>query len=87
MNQLVEMRVVKVANYIAKNKSTVRNAARNFGISKSTVHKDVSERLRKINQNLYIEVKKVMNKNKEIRHIRGGQATKFKYLKLHANSS
>ena len=77
MNHLVEMRVVKVANYIAKNKSTVRNAAKNFGISKSTVHKDVSERLRKINQNLYIEVKKVMNKNKEIRHIRGGQATKF----------
>ena len=46
MNHLVEIRVVKVANYIAKNKSTVRNAARNFGISKSTVHKDVSERLR-----------------------------------------
>ena len=87
MNQLVEMRVVKVANYIAKNKSTVRNAAKNFGISKSTVHKDVSERLRKINQNLYIEVKKDKKKNKEIRHIRGGQATKFKYLKLQANSS
>ena len=76
----IEERVVKVAQYIIDTGDTVRGAARQFGISKSSVHKDVSQRLLKINYPLALEVRKVLNKNKAERHIRGGMATKLKYI-------
>ena len=72
-------RAVILGQYIVKNNSTVRDAAKHFGISKSTVHQDVTKRLRAIDIILYYKVKKVLNKNKEERHIRGGEATKIKY--------
>lgn len=75
-------RCEKLANYIIENKATVRDTAKKFGISKSTVHKDVTEKLSKINYSLYIEVEKVLQVNKSERHLRGGEATKRKYLKL-----
>lgn len=80
MNQLVEERVLKVANYIIKNNTTVRKAAKNFGVSKSTIHKDVTERLKKLNLSLYSKIKIIMEINKASRHIHGGQATKIKYM-------
>ena len=67
------------ADYVIENGATVRQAATHFGISKSTVHKDVTEKLRGVNLSLYEDVKKVLEKNKEERHIRGGLATKNKY--------
>ncbi len=77
----IEERVVKIAHYIIETKETVRSTAKTFGVSKSTVHKDVSERLIKINPNLAKLVREVLNENKAERHIRGGMATKMKYLK------
>ena len=77
----IEERAMEIANYIIENNSTVRQTAKKFGISKSTVHKDVSERLININSVLAKEVRKVLDVNKEERHIRGGMATKDKYLK------
>lgn len=71
-----------MGKYIVKNKATVRAAAGHFSISKSTVHKDVSERLKQLDPYLYSDVKKVLDNNKAQRHIRGGQATKQKYLRL-----
>jgi putative DeoR family transcriptional regulator (stage III sporulation protein D) len=84
LNRLVEERAVELGNYISQNKATVRNAAKIFGISKSTVHKDVSERLRNINLKLYSEVKNILEINKSQRHIRGGLATKNKYAEAAA---
>ncbi len=77
-----EKRAVVLGEYIIENKATVRAAAKQFNISKSTVHKDVAERLRTIEPQLYGEVKKVLETNKAQRHIRGGQATKMKYTCL-----
>ena len=74
-----EDRAVKLGRYIAESKSTVRGAAKKFGVSKSTVHSDVTVRLRKINPSLFSEVRKVLDVNKEERHIRGGIATREKY--------
>ena len=71
-------RCILVAEYVIENGSTVRSAAKHFGISKSTIHKDVSERLRHLNPELYSEVQAVLKKNKQERHIRGGIATKEK---------
>ena len=71
-----EERCVRLASYLVENKATVRKVASYFGISKSTVHKDVSERLSQINKSLYISVKQILDKNKSERHIRGGEATK-----------
>lgn len=71
-----------LGQYIIENKATVRAAALKFGISKSTVHKDVSERLPKINPSLYAQVKSILEINKQERHIRGGMATKIKYREL-----
>ena len=79
----IEERAVNLAQYIIDSKDTVRGAAKKFGISKSTVHKDVSERLLKINPALAIEVRGILNENKAERHIRGGIATKLKYEKEH----
>lgn len=75
----IEERAIKLAQYIIDTKDTVRGAARKFGISKSTVHKDVSQRLLNINYTLAMEVRKVLDENKAERHIRGGMATKMKY--------
>ncbi|MBR2638978.1 MAG: sporulation transcriptional regulator SpoIIID [Oscillospiraceae bacterium] len=82
MKGLPEERTILAAEYIIENGATVRAAAKKFGVSKSTVHKDVSERLRRLNPELYFEVKAVLEKNKQERHIRGGKATKEKYAKL-----
>ena len=81
MKGYIEERVVKIASYIVENNSTVRQAAKMFGVSKSTVHKDISERLKLINPSMANEVRKVLDINKAERHIRGGMATKDKYLK------
>lgn len=75
----LEDRAIKLGEYIVENKATVRSAAKIFGVSKSTVHKDVTERLRMINIDLYNSVKEVLGVNKAQRHIRGGYATKHKY--------
>ena len=75
----MEERAVKLAQYIIENRATVRTAAAKFGISKSTVHKDLSERLPAINRGLYQQVKEILNENKAERHIRGGIATRRKY--------
>lgn len=75
----IEERAVQLALYIIENKATVRGAAAKFGISKSTVHKDLSERLPGFNKPLYLQAKQVMEENKAQRHIRGGLATRRKY--------
>lgn len=77
----IEERATNLAQYIIDSKDTVRGTAKKFGISKSTVHKDVTERLIKINPNLANKVREILNENKAERHIRGGMATKMKYLK------
>ena len=82
MKGVPEERAVAIALYIIENNSTVRKAAKKFGISKSTVHKDVSERLKTINSILYQQVKRILDVNKQERHIRGGLATQRKYAEL-----
>ena len=79
MFDYISDRVVKEGQYIIETNSTVRAAAKYFGISKSTVHKDVTERLRDIDKVLYNEVRIILDKNLSERHIRGGIATKNKY--------
>ena len=78
-NVSIEERAIHLAQYIIDSKDTVRGAAKKFGVSKSTVHKDVSERLLKINPVLAHEVREILDENKAERHIRGGMATKLKY--------
>jgi putative DeoR family transcriptional regulator (stage III sporulation protein D) len=80
MKAYIEERAIAVGRYIIKSHSTVREAAKRFGISKSTVHKDVKDRLAKINPTLAKDVSKILEINKAERHIRGGMATKQKYL-------
>ena len=80
-------RAIVLGEYIIKNKATVRGAASKFGISKSTVHKDVSERLQKIHPELFRLVKEVLEQNKRERHIRGGLATKHKYERQRLSSA
>ena len=75
----IEERACMMALYIIDNRATVRAAARKFGISKSTVHKDLSERLPTFNRTLYLQVKQILDENKAERHIRGGIATRRKY--------
>ena len=85
MNSLknyIEERAILLAQYIIEHNSTVRNTAKYFGISKSTVHKDVAERLKNIDKNLYKDVRPILDKNKAERHLRGGMATKLKYNKV-----
>ncbi len=81
MKEILESRALRLGEFMVKEKATVRKAAKYFGVSKSTVHKDVSERLKSINISLYKEVKKILEINKAQRHIRGGVATKNKYAK------
>lgn len=83
MKDYIEERAICIANYIIENNATVRQTAKQFGISKSTVHKDVTERLMQINPTLAKEARKVLDVNKSERHIRGGLATKEKYLHQH----
>lgn len=82
MKDYIEERVLELANYIIETNSTVRAAASKFRVSKSTVHKDVTERLLEINPALAWEVKEVLENNKAERHLRGGMATKEKYKHL-----
>lgn len=82
MKEYIEERVIKIGTYIVEFDATVRQTAKEFGVSKSTVHKDVSERLEQIHPTLAMEVRKVLDLNKAERHIRGGLATKEKYRNL-----
>lgn len=82
MKDYIEERAICLAQYIIENKSTVRDTAHAFNISKSTVHKDVAERLWCINKKLAQDVKAVLSENKADRHIRGGIATKHKYEEI-----
>ena len=75
----IEARVRREADYIASSSTTVRDAAQHFGVSKSTVHKDLTQRLRHCNYPLYQQVRVILDRNKEQRHIRGGLATRQKY--------
>ncbi len=75
----IEERACELARYVIENNATVRSAASRFSISKSTVHKDLSERLEPVDRELYLRVKSVLEKNKAERHIRGGNATRKKY--------
>nr|WP_294529677.1 sporulation transcriptional regulator SpoIIID [uncultured Blautia sp.] len=83
MKDYIEERAVELGNYIVEKKATVRQTAKKFGISKSTVHKDVTERLAVIRPSLAEQTRKVLEVNKQERHIRGGLATREKYLHLH----
>ena len=79
MKGLPEERAIALGLYIVENNATVRAAAKQFSISKSTLHKDVTERLKGLNYPLFIQVRKILESNKAERHIRGGRATKLKY--------
>ncbi|MDP4089922.1 MAG: sporulation transcriptional regulator SpoIIID [Bacillota bacterium] len=79
MKDYIEERVLEVANYIIDSKATIRKTAKVFGVSKSTIHKDMTERLPKINPSIAKEAKTILDLNKAERHIRGGKATKMKY--------
>ncbi|MDD5945175.1 MAG: sporulation transcriptional regulator SpoIIID [Clostridia bacterium] len=81
MKTYIEERAVAIANYIIDHNATVRQTAKKFGISKSTVHKDITDRAEKIDPELAMSVRKVLEVNKAERHIRGGMATREKYLK------
>ena len=83
MKDYIEERAVEIAGYIIEEKATVRQTAGKFGVSKSTVHKDVTERLPQINPALAKTARKVLDVNKSERHIRGGLATREKYLHQH----
>ena len=82
LKEYIEKRATELADYIIANRCTVRDTAKVFGISKSTVHKDIADRLPKINKYLSEDVRKVLDDNKSTRHIRGGMATREKYLRL-----
>ena len=83
MKHYIEERAIENATYIIEHNATVRQTARQFGISKSTVHKDLTERLPQIDHHLADEVRDILDINKSERHIRGGMATRQKYLLLH----
>ncbi len=82
----IEERAIELAHYVIENKSTVREVAKKFYISKSTVHKDIAERLALLDRDLYLEVKQVLEENKAERHMRGGMATRRKYLEEAKNN-
>lgn len=85
MNTFVEKRCIELGEYIIENNATVRQAGEHFGISKSTVHIDVTKRLVQISPSMAYLVDNVLQNNKALRHIRGGNATKEKYLKMKSN--
>ncbi len=78
----ITQRVIKEAEYMKKTNKTLREIAKVFGVSKSTVHKDLKERLKNINHTLYLEISEILKQHIETRHIKGGESTKKKYLKL-----
>lgn len=84
MKEYIEIRCMMLADYITSHKATVREASHVYGVSKSTVHKDVTTRLRQIDYAKYLDVKEILEFNLKERHIRGGDATREKYIKLHA---
>ncbi|MEF9916319.1 MAG: sporulation transcriptional regulator SpoIIID [Lachnospiraceae bacterium] len=81
MKDYIEERAVEIAYYIIEHQATVRQAAKQFGVSKSTIHKDITDRLIQINPNLAVQARIILDRNKSERHIRGGLATREKYLK------
>lgn len=81
MRDDLERRARELAVYLIERRTTIRDAAKHFSVSKSTVHKDLSERLREIDRSLYVQVKEILEQNKAERHLRGGDATKRKYQK------
>ena len=82
MNYEQDIRTIKFAHYILENRTTIRATANHFGIAKSTVHKDLSTKLKLISPSLYCEVKSLLENNFNTKHLRGGESTKYKYLKL-----
>ena len=83
MTDTIEDRACTLAVYMIETGATVRAAAKHFGISKSTVHKTLTERLKQCNYTLYLQVRQILDKNKQERHIRGGMATRQKYQRMH----
>ena len=83
MKEYIEERAIEIATYIIEHQATVRQTAKEFGVSKSTIHKDVTERLQQINPALALQARKVLDTNKSERHIRGGMATREEYLHQH----
>jgi len=79
MNSKIRERVLEEANYILKTKDTVREIAKVFKVSKSTVHKDLQERLKELNEKIYLSVTDILKYHTDVRHIRGGEATRKKY--------
>lgn len=86
MQDYIQKRVLEISNYIIESQATVRQTAGVFGVSKSTVHKDVTERLPLINELIALRVRDILDSNKAERHLRGGEATKQKYLKRREES-
>jgi putative DeoR family transcriptional regulator (stage III sporulation protein D) len=82
LKSYIEQRAIEIGNYIVENGATVRQTAKKFGVSKSTVHKDVTERMQQINPTLAAQARKILDINKSERHIRGGMATKEKYYQM-----
>lgn len=82
MKCYIEERAIELAQYIIENQTTVRSAAKKFGVSKSTVHKDVTDRLKHINLTLAEKTREILDKNKAERHVRGGLATKAKFNRM-----
>ena len=85
MKEYIEERAIQIANYIIDENATVRQTAKRFGISKSTVHKDVTSRLKEYHMGLFEQVREVLEQNKSERHLRGGNATREKYRFLQKN--
>ena len=84
MRDDLERRARELAVYLIERRTTIRDAAKHFSVSKSTVHKDLSERLKEIDRSLYVQVKEILEQNKAERHLRGGDATRRKYQKRRA---
>ena len=84
MNEAIRRRVLYQAKVMLDDQLTVREVAKIIGLSKSTIHKDLTEKLKYVNPSLYQRAKEILNKNKSERHLRGGEATRRKYLRLHS---
>lgn len=82
MRNYMEIRVLDVANYMIKSKSTIRKTAKVFGVSKSTIHKDIKDRIKEVDPAIILKINTILDLNRSERHIRGGEATKLKYEKL-----
>ena len=85
MENKIKKRVIKEAHYMIKTNETIRQIAKHYGVSKSTVHKDLKDRLKKIDIDLYRQVQEIIKYHTDIRHIKGGESTRKKYEKIHKN--